>query len=145
MKLTRLTLPLLIGLSLSYTSCSDDSDDVEKLCIAGPCGTIVSDQLNIAISTPAGGTLTDMTLTATDFNEPISLENLETNGLSCWDAVSLPTTTTSFSLNYLLDSETKTTQISTSAYVTNAIIVEVTSESVEVYDYDGECNDTPNG
>ena len=135
----------MLGLSLAYTGCSDDDDGVEKLCIAGPCGSIISDQLNIAISTPAGGTLTDVTLTATDFNEPISLENLETNGLSCWDAISLPAAATSFSLNYSLDSETKTTQISTSAYVTNAIIVEVTSDSVEVYDYDGECNDTPNG
>lgn len=137
----------LLSLTMLCFQCSED--DIERLCIEGPCGTPNQDQFNISILLSSGGELSNVTLMVGNESGAISLTGLDSeNGQirSCWHSTDLrPSPLLASTLTYTLDGETYTAIIDGATITNNLLIVEISGDQVAYYDYVEECNDTPTG
>lgn len=147
MKTIKILSLLIAGLFLTV-SC-DEEETASPLCIAGPCGTIDNTQFNIAILNPSQIEISNVEYNLNGIAVTIPSKGMDFENqvyYSCWFSTDLKITPSSTSsITYELDGKTVTYTLEGVGIQTNAMIIEIKEGQVSNYDYDKECNDTPNG
>ena len=137
------SLLVIIALLIIISGCDKESEP--KVCLEGPCGSIVADSMNVTIFVEDNVEITSIGLVIDDQEVPLSLEGLnysESKFFTCWQTIPTIAPSSSVILGYEINGEVVIGAFNVTRISSNQIVIEIEGEDAEISDFD-ECDDTP--
>lgn len=135
---------IALALFIGVTGCDKENDP--KVCLEGPCGTIVADSMNVTIFINGNVDITSIGLVIDDEEVPLSLEGWnysESKFYTCWQTIPTITQNSSVILGYEINGEVVIGAFNVTQISSNQVVIEIEGEDAEIMNFE-ECDDTPN-